>query len=69
MFVTSNPIKQFGRYVQISRVFLKYGFGIMALSIFVFLVTNLPVLKILSILGLVFSFIIFITQIVISVMK
>lgn len=45
------------------------GFGIMALSIFVFLVTNLPILKVLSILGLVFSFIIFVTQIVISMMK
>ncbi|MBE0433753.1 AarF/ABC1/UbiB kinase family protein [candidate division WOR-3 bacterium] len=45
------------------------GFGIMTLSIFVFLVTNLPILKIFSILGLVFSFIIFVIQIVISVMK
>jgi len=45
------------------------GFGIMILSIFVFLVTNLPFLKILSILGLVFSFIIFVAQIVVSIMK
>ena len=45
------------------------GFGIMVLSIFVFLVTNVPVLRVFSILGLAFSFIIFVTQIVISMVK
>lgn len=39
------------------------GFGIMALSIFLFFVSNLPILKVLSILGLLFSFLVFITQI------
>jgi len=45
------------------------GFGIMAISIFVFLVASLPLLKILAIFGLVFSGIIFIGQMVVSVIK
>uniref|UniRef100_A0A7C4X8N7 AarF/ABC1/UbiB kinase family protein n=1 Tax=candidate division WOR-3 bacterium TaxID=2052148 RepID=A0A7C4X8N7_UNCW3 len=46
---------------------LSGGFGIMILSIFIFLVSNLPLFKVLSILGLLFSFMIFISQIFLAI--
>lgn len=45
------------------------GFGIMVLSIFVFLVSNLPIFKFLSILGIIFSFITFVAQIFLGMLR
>jgi len=45
------------------------GFGIMAISIFIFFITNLPILRFFAILGLIFSFAIFVIQIFITLLR